>query len=82
MGAEPGKGAALHDHPTVEVFVPISGRWVVYWGEDGENEILLDTGDAFSVPPGVMRGFRNAGDGYAHFMAIMGGARNLVATDD
>lgn len=29
VGAEPGKGAALHDHPTVEVFVAMSGRWAV-----------------------------------------------------
>ena len=73
VGAEPGKGAALHAHPTVEVFVPITGRWVVYWGEDGEHEMTLGPADVISVPPGVMRGFRNAGDEYAHLMAIIGG---------
>ena len=31
--AEPGKGAALHAHPTVEVFMSLSGRWAVCWGE-------------------------------------------------
>ena len=27
IGADPGKGAALHAHSTVEVFIPMSGRW-------------------------------------------------------
>ena len=73
VGAEPGKGAALHAHTTIEVFVALSGRWAVYWGEEGENEVELDTWDVVSVPPGVMRGFRNLGDGPAYLMAIIGG---------
>ena len=73
VGAEPGKGAALHSHSTVEVFIAMSGRWAVYWGEDGENEIELGKWDVVSVPPGVMRGFRNVGDAPAHLMAILGG---------
>jgi mannose-6-phosphate isomerase-like protein (cupin superfamily) len=71
--AEPGKGAALHAHPTVEVFMPLSGRWAVYWGAQGEQEIVLDQWDVISVPPGVMRGFRNAGDSAGYLMAILGG---------
>lgn len=73
VGADPGKGAALHAHGTVEVFVPMSGRWAVFWGDDGENEVELDRFDAVSVPVGVMRGFRNIGDGHAYLMAILGG---------
>jgi mannose-6-phosphate isomerase-like protein (cupin superfamily) len=73
VGAEPGKGAALHSHPTVEVFIAMSGRWAVYWGDDGENEIELDQWDVVSVPVGVMRGFRNIGDGHAYLMAVLGG---------
>lgn len=71
--AEPGNGAALHAHPTVEVFIPMSGRWSVYWGEDGDEEVILGPWDVISVPPGVMRGFRNVGDGHAYMMAIIGG---------
>jgi mannose-6-phosphate isomerase-like protein (cupin superfamily) len=71
--AEPGKGAALHAHPTVEVFVALSGRWAVYWGDRGEQEIVLDQWDTISVPPGVMRGFRNAGSEGGYLMAILGG---------
>ena len=73
VGADPGKGAALHAHPTVEVFIPMSGRWAVFWGDEGENEVELDTFDCISVPVGVMRGFRNIGDGHALLMAILGG---------
>ena len=71
--AEPGKGAALHAHPTVEVFMSLSGRWAVSWGDQGENEIVLDQWDTISVPPGVMRGFRNAGTQDGYLIAILGG---------
>jgi mannose-6-phosphate isomerase-like protein (cupin superfamily) len=71
--AEPGKGAALHAHPTVEVFMALSGRWSVYWGDAGEDEIVLDQWDTISVPPGVMRGFRNAGSEAGYLMAVLGG---------
>src|SRR5436309_520180 len=33
----PGKGAPLHSHKTVEVFVPLSGQWAFYWGDKGDN---------------------------------------------
>lgn len=71
--AGPEKGAALHAHPTVEVFIALSGRWAAYWGDHGENEIILEQWDTISVPPGVMRGFRNAGSEDAYLMAILGG---------
>jgi len=71
--AGPGKGAALHSHPTVEVFMSLSGEWGIYWGDNGENEIVLGPWDTISVPPGVMRGFRNAGSEDGYLMAILGG---------
>lgn len=73
-GCEPGKGSALHSHETVEVFVPLTGRWSVYWGDEGENEVILEQGDVISVPTGVMRGFRNAGDEYAVLIGIIEGS--------
>ena len=73
IGADAGKGAALHSHQTVEVFVALTGRWVVYWGEDGDGETELNTLDMISVPVGVMRGFRNVGNEHAYLMAILGG---------
>ena len=71
--AEPGKGAALHSHLTQEVFVPMSGRWTIFWGPEGEREITLDPMDVISVPEHVMRGFRNAGDESAVMLAVVGG---------
>jgi mannose-6-phosphate isomerase-like protein (cupin superfamily) len=67
------KSAALHYHPTVEVFMPASGKWAVFWGDDAENEIFLEPLDVVSVPPGVMRGFRNAGNETGVLIAILGG---------
>lgn len=71
--ADPGKGSGLHSHTTVEVFMPLSGRWSVQWGNDTQNELVLDQWDVISVPPGVMRGFRNEGHESAYLLAIQGG---------
>ena len=72
--AGPGKGAPLHAHTTEEVFLALSGRWGIYWGEpDNRQEVLLDRWDAISVPAPVMRGFRNAGTEDAYLLALLGG---------
>tara|TARA_B100000214_G_scaffold159319_2_gene114375 strand:- start:376 stop:927 length:552 start_codon:yes stop_codon:yes gene_type:complete len=76
VSAEPGKGASLHDHPTVEVFVPMTSNWTIFWGDKGENEIQIEQFDAVSVPPGVMRGFRNEGEELGFIMAILGGSNS------
>lgn len=72
VGAEPGKGAALHAHETIEVFIPLVGRWAAYWGEDGDKEIEIEPFDVISFPPGIYRGFRNIGDSHGMLMAIIG----------
>lgn len=71
--AEPGKGAALHSHLTQEVFMPLSGRWSIFWGPEGNKEVILDPHDVISVPIHVMRGFRNVGEETALMLAIVGG---------
>ena len=70
-----GCGAALHRHPTDEVFLTLKGRWEVYWLEgDGERKITLDPGDIVNVPIEVYRGFRNASDDPdSTLIAIVGG---------
>ena len=61
--APKGGAAALHRHATEEVFISVKGQWGVFWLEgDTERQIILDCGDAVSVPIGVFRGFRNVGD--------------------
>ncbi len=71
--SEPGNGSALHTHTTVEVFMPLSGRWQITHGVEGEHEVILGPRDVCSVPPGVWRGFRNVGDETAQMIALVGG---------
>jgi mannose-6-phosphate isomerase-like protein (cupin superfamily) len=73
--APKGKGAALHRHATEEVFIPVKGRWQVFWLEgDDERAVDLDEGDVCNVPIGIYRGFRNlSGGADALLMAIVGG---------
>ncbi len=71
--AEPGNGAALHDHNTVEVFIPLTGRFAIVWGDQGKHEVELAPFDVISVPPGVMRGFRCVHHEAAYLLAILGG---------
>jgi quercetin dioxygenase-like cupin family protein len=69
----PGNGAALHAHPTVEVFIVMDGQFDIYWGDGGTQRTTLRRFDTISVPPGVMRGFENSGTGEGLLMAILGG---------
>jgi mannose-6-phosphate isomerase-like protein (cupin superfamily) len=73
--APKGKGAALHRHATEEVFIPVKGRWQVFWLEgETERTVDLDEGDVCNVPIGIYRGFRNlSGEADALLMAIIGG---------
>ncbi len=73
--APKGCGAALHRHATEEVFIPVKGRWQVFWLEGEEERTLdLDPGDVCNVPIGIYRGFRNlSGVADDLFMAIIGG---------
>jgi mannose-6-phosphate isomerase-like protein (cupin superfamily) len=73
--APKGKGAALHRHATEEVFIPVKGRWQVFWLEgEAERTVDLDEGDVCNVPIGIYRGFRNlSGGADALLMAIIGG---------
>jgi mannose-6-phosphate isomerase-like protein (cupin superfamily) len=54
------------------VFIPLTGRWVAYWGAVGDKEIEIGPHDVISFPPGVYRGFRNVSDSHGILMAIIG----------
>ena len=61
--AKTGRGAALHRHATEEVFIPVKGRWQVFWLDDEEERMVdLDEGDVINVPIGIYRGFRSLTD--------------------
>ncbi|HEY9279538.1 MAG TPA: cupin domain-containing protein [Eoetvoesiella sp.] len=69
----PGCGANLHSHKTEEVFFPLNGRMIVFWGDQGEYEVELEQWDCFSVPINVMRGFRNPNDHNLVVYSVVGG---------
>ena len=74
--ADPGNGSHLHTHTTVEVFVPLSGTWAIPYSATADGdvmELVLERWDVCSVPQGVWRGFRNAGETKAELIAIVGG---------
>lgn len=71
--AGPGKGTGLHNHETVEVFMPLTGRWTVMWNDDGGSSLTLGPHDVASIPAGVMRGFRNESDETALLLVVVGG---------
>ena len=73
--ARHGKGATLHIHETLEVFIPIKGEWGIYWqNKDGtKHEVVLNPCDTVSVPVGLSRGFRYVGKGVGLMLAIIGG---------
>jgi quercetin dioxygenase-like cupin family protein len=70
----PGQGPGLHaHHATTETFFCLDGRYRVYWGDDGEHEVILEQWDTVSVPPGVVRGFQNVGDDVARLLILVTG---------
>ena len=75
---EIGKGPLMHNHDTVETFIPITGRWRFVWELDGEVE-AIDLGplDTIAMPAGVNRRFENVtkgNPGEKHpLMGIIGG---------
>ena len=70
----PGTGPSLHAHrKTFETFTVLSGRFEVFWNDDGSERIELGQFDTLSVPPGVCRGFCNIGDDDGILQVIISG---------
>jgi mannose-6-phosphate isomerase-like protein (cupin superfamily) len=69
----PGNGNSLHDHKTHEVFIPLSSRWRIAWGEQGENSVELDAYDIISIPPGQHRQYTNIGNTEGLLLTVLGG---------
>lgn len=69
---KPGHGPALHAHTrTNEIFVCMSGRYELMWGDEGEHSVFLEPFDMFAVPKGVFRSFRNASEDPTARMLVM-----------
>ena len=56
----------------------LKGDWVVYFGDNGEHEVLLHPWDAVSIPWDVHRGFRNAGDPDGVLIAVLGKGKTAL----
>lgn len=73
MQCAPGKYPALHSHDTLEVFIPITGRWRMLFEQDGETvEIETEPYDIVSCPIDMMRTLVNISDAPAIVMAVIG----------
>jgi mannose-6-phosphate isomerase-like protein (cupin superfamily) len=70
----PGDGPLLHAHQyTRETFFCLDGRFKIQWGDQGENEIVLEPYDMIAVPPCVVRRFENISDQTAHLLVFITG---------
>jgi mannose-6-phosphate isomerase-like protein (cupin superfamily) len=70
----PGDRPVLHaHHQTKETFFCLDGRFRIRWGDQGEDEIVLEPFDMIAVPPGVVRDFTNVSDDVAHLLVFITG---------
>ncbi|MCY4043984.1 MAG: hypothetical protein OXE99_02755, partial [Cellvibrionales bacterium] len=64
---------SLHAHNSSEIFIVYQGQFRIYWGNQGQHEIILNPCDILAVPPNLFRGFEVVSecDGFA--FVILGG---------
>ena len=74
----PGQGANLHSHETEEVFFPLNGKMIVFWGDQAQYQVELNQWDCFSVPIGLMRGFKNPNEHTLIVYSVVGGTDQEV----
>lgn len=72
-GQPPGIKNSLHSHTTAEIFVVFKGSFRFYWGNEGEEEVVLTTGDLISIPTNLFRGFEVVGRDYGFMYSVLGG---------
>ncbi len=78
----PGDGPALHSHErTVETFMTLKGEFEFSWGDAGEHATRLAEFDMISMPPRVMRKFRNLGTEDALLLVLVQGDNKDVTSD-
>ena len=70
----PGQGPGLHaHHRTFETFIVLDGTFEFTVNDAGDQKVVLDRWDTFSVPPGVCRAFRNVGDREGTMLTVITG---------
>jgi uncharacterized RmlC-like cupin family protein len=58
---------------THETFMALSGRWLIRWGDEGQESVELAPYDMIAMPPKVARQFINISDQDAHLLVIIQG---------
>ena len=70
----PGQGPGLHaHHRTFETFIVLDGTFEFTVNDAGDQKVVLNRWDTFSVPPGVCRAFRNVGDHEGTMLTVITG---------
>ena len=70
----PGQGPGLHaHHRTFETFLVLDGTFEFTVNDAGDQKVVLNRWDTFSVPPGVCRAFRNVGDREGTMLTVITG---------
>lgn len=72
---QPGRGAPLHNHSGQELMFAVTSTWQIFLEEHEEEKVILEPWDAFLVPPGIWRGYRNVGNELGCFL-------NITSRDD
>ena len=72
-GQPPGIKNSLHSHRTAELFIVFKGQFRFYWGNEGENDAVLSSGDVISIPTNLFRGFEVVGNDYGFMYSVLGG---------
>ncbi len=70
--SEPGHHPVLHAHEYTETFICMRGQYTIHWGNEGQNKVVLNPYDTFSVPPHLMRSVENTGEEVGMVMVIYG----------
>jgi len=70
----PNDKPMLHAHfLTTEHFFCLKGRFRIRWGDDGENETILEPFDMIAVPKAVCRDFTNITDETGYLLVMITG---------
>ncbi|WP_404475076.1 cupin domain-containing protein [Microbacterium aerolatum] len=64
---QPGEGPGLHWHPYSETWVVLEGTVRIRRGDD---ILIAEAGDTATVPPRVVHGFTNIGEGTLRILCI------------
>lgn len=57
-----GNSPVIHAHEYREIFMPIRGRYRIYFNKDSEHHVELGPFDTFSVPPMLWRRVEQQGE--------------------